>query len=142
MRGRLAHEGGGLTCAVASSEPKRVLIADETASSRELLRSILEASDYLVAQAGDGEQVLEMVPAFGPHLIILDLQMPRLDGYATVVALRRIPALRRTPIIALTAAITQTVPEKISEAGFTAYLVKPIGPATLRQCVAKVLQEV
>jgi CheY-like chemotaxis protein len=130
-----------LTSAVVPSEPKRVLIADETESSCELLRSILEASDYVVAEARDGEQVLEMVPMFGPHLVILDLQMPKLDGYATVVALRRIPALRRTPIVALTAAISQTVPEKISEAGFTAYLVKPIGPAKLRECVAKVLHE-
>jgi CheY-like chemotaxis protein len=130
-----------LTCAVVPSEAKRVLIADDTASSRELLRSILEAGDYLVAEARDGKEVLEMVPMFGPHLVILDLQMPKLDGYATVLALRRMPALQRTPIIALTAAITQTVPEKISEAGFTAYLVKPIGPAKLRQCVAKLLQE-
>ena len=112
-----------MTCAVVPSEPKRVLIADETASSCALLRSILETSDYLVVEARDGEQVLEMVPTFGPHLVILDLQIPKLDGYATVLALRRIPALQRTPIIALTAAITQTVPEKISEAGFTAYLV-------------------
>ncbi len=130
-----------MTCAVVLSEPKRVLIADDAASSRELLRSILEASDYLVAEARDGEQVLEMIRTFKPHVVILDLQMPELDGYATVGALRREPALQRTPIIALTAAITQTVPEKIFEAGFTSYLVKPIGPVKLRQCIAKVLQE-
>ena len=130
-----------MICAVIPSEPKRVLIADDTASSRELLRSILEASDYLVAEAKDGEQVLEIARTFWPHLVILDLQMPKLDGYATVRALRREPALQRTPIIALTAAITQTVPEKIFEAGFTAYLVKPIGPLKLGQCIAKVQQE-
>jgi CheY-like chemotaxis protein len=130
-----------LTGAVVPWEPKRVLIADETASSRELLRLILETSDYLVVEAGDGEHVLEIAATFAPHLTILDLQMPKLDGYATVVALRRIPALQRTPIIALTAAITQTAPEKISEAGFTAYLVKPITPAKLRDCVAKLLQK-
>lgn len=122
-------------------EPKRVLIADDNASSRELLRSILEGTDYVVAEAKDGEQVLEMVRMFGPHLMILDLQMPKLDGYATVRALRRMPTLQGIPIIALTASITQTLPEKISETGFTAYIVKPIGPAKLRQCVAKVLQE-
>jgi CheY-like chemotaxis protein len=92
------------------------------------VRSILEANDYLVTEAFDCEQVFAMVLTFGPDLVILALQMPKLDGYATVVALRRMPALQRTPIIALTAAITQTVPEKISEAGFTEYLVKPIGP--------------
>jgi CheY-like chemotaxis protein len=71
--------------------------------------------------------------------VIVDLQMPRLDGYATVAALRRMPALQETPIIAMTASLTQTVPEEISGAGFTAYLVKPIGPAKLRQYVAKLL---
>jgi CheY-like chemotaxis protein len=130
-----------VTWTVVPSPPKRVLIADETASSRELLRSILESTDYLVKEARNGEQVLEMVPMFGPHLVILDLQIPGMDGYATIPALKRIPVLQRTPIIALTASITQTIPEKISEAGFTAYLVKPIEPAKLRQCVAKVLQE-
>jgi two-component system, chemotaxis family, chemotaxis protein CheY len=130
-----------LACAVVPSEPKRVLIADDTASSRELLRSILEASDYLVAEAKDGEQVLEIVRAFRPHLVILDLQMPKLDGYATVATLRGMPALERTPVIALTAAMTQTVPEEIFGAGFTAYLVKPIAPVKLRQCVAKLLRE-
>jgi CheY-like chemotaxis protein len=130
-----------LTCAVVASQPKRVLIADDTASSRELLRSILEASDYLVAEASDGEQVLELARTFAPHLVILDLQMPNLDGYATVRILRRMPPLQATPIIALTATVTQTVPAEISKAGFTAHLVKPIGPARLRQCVAEALRE-
>jgi CheY-like chemotaxis protein len=126
-----------VTCSVVPSEPKRVLIADDTASSRDLLRSILEESNYLVAEARDGEQVLEMIRTFRPHLVIVDLQMPRLDGYTTVAALRRMTALQETPIIAMTASLTQTIPEEISGAGFTAYLVKPIGPAKLRQCVAK-----
>jgi CheY-like chemotaxis protein len=118
---------------------KRILIADDTASSRDLLRSILEASGYEVVDAKDGGQVLKMVAAFKPHLVILDLQISNLDGYATAQALRKMPAHQRTPIIALTAAITQTSPEQISEAGFSTYLVKPIGPSRLRQCVSKML---
>jgi CheY-like chemotaxis protein len=132
--------GRQLTCAEIPAEPRRILIADEAASSRDLLRSILEACNYIVEEAIDGAQVLENVEAFAPHVIIFDLQMPRLDGYATAAALRRIPALRQTPIIALTAALTQTAPDRISEAGFSGYLVKPIGPSRLRQCVAQALQ--
>jgi CheY-like chemotaxis protein len=132
--------GRHLTCAEIPVEPRRILIADEAASSRDLLRSILEACNYIVEEAIDGAQVLENVEAFAPHVIIFDLQMPSLDGYATAAALRRIPALRQTPIIALTAALTQTAPERISEAGFSGYLVKPIGPSRLRQCVAQALQ--
>ena len=129
-----------LTAASTFPERKRILIADDAPASRELLHSILEADGHLVREAENGEQVLAAVDSFDPHLVILDVHMPRLDGYATALALRNLPAHRRTPIIALTAALSQTAPEKISEAGFTAYLVKPIGPARLRQCVSKVLQ--
>ena len=132
--------GRQLTFVEIPAEPKRILIADETASSRDLLRSILEACNYIVEEAIDGAQVLEIVEVFAPHVIIFDLQIPRLDGYATAAALRRMPALRQTPIIALTADLTQTAPDRISEAGFSGYLVKPIGPSRLRQCVAQALQ--
>jgi two-component system cell cycle response regulator DivK len=129
-----------LTCAEIPAEPKRILIADEAASSRDLLRSIFEASNYIVEDAIEGAQVLEIVEVFAPHLIIFDLQMPKLDSYATAAALRRIPTLRQTPIIALTAVLTQTAPDRILEAGFSGYLVKPIGSSRLRQCVAEALQ--
>jgi CheY-like chemotaxis protein len=126
-----------LACSNPFPEPRRVLIADDTASSRDLLRSILEASDYVVSEANDGKQVLEIIESFNPHLVILDLEMPWLDGYATAAILKKTPAFRKTPIIALTAAVTQTAPDHIAEAGFTAYLVKPIRPSSLRECVAR-----
>ena|SRR5271168_1082656 len=117
----------------------RILIADDGLSSRDLLRYILESSGYEVAEARDGVQVLEKASAFEPHLMILDLQMPRLDGYATATALRKIPAFEKTPIIALTAAFSDSVPERIVEAGFTGYLAKPIGPAQLRGYITSLL---
>jgi len=117
----------------------RILIADDGLSSRDLLRYILESSGYEVAEARDGVQVLEKASAFEPHLMILDLQMPRLDGYATATALRKIPAFEKTPIIALTAAFSDSVPERIVEAGFTGYLAKPIGPARLRGYITSLL---
>ena len=132
--------GRCLTCAEIKTGPKRILIADDAASSRDLLRSILEAGNYIVEEAADGKQVLEIVEVFSPHLVILDLQMPKLDGYATAAALRRISSLQQAPIIALTAALSQTAPNKIMEAGFSGYLVKPISPSRLRQCAAKALQ--
>ncbi len=92
-----------------------------------------------MAEAEDGEQVLEAAVLFKPHLIVLDLQMPKLDGYAAVVALRKIRAFAKTPIVALTAALSDAVPEQLAQAGFTGYLVKPIGPARLRQCITSLL---
>lgn len=118
---------------------KRILVADDAASGRELLRSILEACDYDIEEAEDGEQVLASIGAFGPDLVILGLSLPKMDGYATAAALRQMPGLARLPILALTAAITQTAPDKLAEAGFSAFLVKPVGPARLRKCVASLL---
>jgi CheY-like chemotaxis protein len=124
----------------SSPQQKRILIADDTLSSRELLRSILESSGYQVVEAEDGKQVLERAAAFKPHLMILDLQMPNLDGCAAAKALRKIPAFKSTPIVALTAALSDAVPERIAEAGFTEYLIKPIGPSRLRKCIASLLE--
>jgi two-component system chemotaxis response regulator CheY len=118
---------------------KRILIADDSLSGRELLRSILEGCGYEVVDAEDGRQALERASVFEPHLVILDLQMPKLDGCATAKALRDIPAFAHTPILALTAAQSDSIPDQLANAGFTGYLVKPIGPARLRQCVAGLL---
>ena len=121
------------------SPAKRILIADDSVSGRELLRSILECSGYEVVEAEDCEQVLERAFAFEPHLVILDLQMPKRDGCAAAVALRKIPAFEKIPIVALAAALSDAVPEQMAKAGFTGYLVKPIGPVRLRQCIANLL---
>jgi len=117
----------------------RILIADDTTSSRELLRFILEDSGHEVTDVEDGEQAIAEAAGFKPDLVILDLQMPKLDGWATATALRKIPALRKTPMVALTAAWSELMPERIFEVGFTAYLVKPIAPARLRECVERLL---
>jgi CheY-like chemotaxis protein len=117
----------------------RILIADDTASGRELLRFILEDLGHEVVEAENGEQVIVKASLAAPHLMILDLQMPKLDGWATAATLRRIPEFKRIPIVALTAGWSELMPERIVEAGFTAYLVKPIAPSRLRECVASLL---
>ena len=115
---------------------RRILIADNTVSSRELLRSILEASGYEVFEAEDGEQAIGNAYLHNPDLIILDLHMPRMDGKTTAFQLRQSIRFAKTPIVALTAAVSESSPHEIAEAGFSDYLVKPIGPARLRQVIA------
>jgi CheY-like chemotaxis protein len=117
----------------------RILIADDTLSGRELVRSILEDCGHEVAEAEDGEQVIAIAILFDPHLVILDIHMPKLDGWATAAALRNIPAFASIPIVALSAASVEVLPDRIARAGFTSYLVKPIGPRRLRECVASLL---
>jgi len=90
-------------------------------------------------EAADGEQAVDKAANFAPDLIILDLQMPKLDGYSTAIALRKMPAFAKIPILALAAALPEVSPEQMTEAGFTECLVKPISPTSLRECVTELL---
>ena len=117
----------------------RILIADNALSSRELLHSILDSCGYEIVEVVDCFDVLECAIAFKPHLVILDLQMPRLDGCTAANLLRGHPSFEGIPMIALTAAVSEVSADRVAAAGFTTHLVKPIGPDRLRRCVASLL---
>lgn len=125
-----------------STTPRRslILIADDRPSSRELLRLILERAGYEVVEAEDGEAALDRARAQTPDLILLDLQMPVLDGYQVLAALRNEPRFQTLPVLALTASAMRGDRERILEAGFTDYLAKPAGPEILRDTVARLLR--
>ncbi len=105
------------------------------------MRSILERCGYEVFEACDGEQVVELATEVRPDLVILDLKMPRLDGFLIARALRGSPGFERVPIVALAPALLEVMPEQMTQAGFTQFLVKPIHPGRLRQCVACLLEK-
>ncbi|MGA8160296.1 MAG: response regulator [Acidobacteriaceae bacterium] len=117
-----------------------ILIADDRASSRELLRTVLQRAGYEVLEAEDGEQALAQARSGHPDLVLLDLQMPGLDGFGVLAELRGDPRFKDLPILALTASAMRGDREKILEAGFTEYLAKPAGPDTLRETVARLLR--
>jgi CheY-like chemotaxis protein len=119
---------------------KKILIADDKATSRELLRTVLENQGYLVTEAADGEQALQQARTVVPDLILLDLQMPRLGGYEVLKELRLDPRYVTIPIIALTASAMQGDREKALSAGFTGYLTKPVTLVHLRDEVRRLLQ--
>jgi CheY-like chemotaxis protein len=119
--------------------PLRILIADDAAASRDLLRVILEQGGYEVIEAIDGEQALTLAEEFNPDLVILDLQMPKLDGYSVATLLRKLPPFASIPIVALAAALPEVSPDQMTAAGFTQCLVKPISPARLRDCITELL---
>lgn len=124
------------------SEPGRkyrILIADDRPSSRELLRIILERAGYDVLEAQDGEVALEQIRTRQPDLVLLDLQMPKLDGLAVLEAVRSEPRFVSLPVVALTASAMRGDRERILEAGFTGYVAKPAGPELLRETVTKLL---
>ena len=118
---------------------KKILIADDKASSRELIRTILEYAGYEVYEAADGAVAVEIARAILPDLILLDIQMPRLDGYGAVHLMRQDERLENLPIVALTASAMHTDRERVLNAGFTEYITKPVRLGVLREAVARLL---
>jgi CheY-like chemotaxis protein len=114
---------------------KTILVADDSAVSRELVREALEEIGYRVVEAADGGEALAKALECAPDLALLDIRMPVLDGYATVRAMREDPRLAALPVLALTAFAMRGDEEKAASAGFDGYLTKPIGIAALRAAV-------
>lgn len=118
---------------------KRILIVEDKATSRELLRTVLEQQGYAVDEALDGEDALRQVRANPPDLVLLDLQIPARDGYDVVREIRKDPRLQTVPVVAVTASAMQGDREKVLAAGFTAYIAKPVSLVQLRQEVSRLL---
>ena len=81
----------------------KILVAEDNLPNRELIREILESSGHEVIEAEDGQQALERLKDTKPDLVLLDIQMPVLDGYAVVRHLRQIPRFAGIKVVALTA---------------------------------------
>ncbi len=109
----------------------KVLVAEDNAVNLELLREILEANQYQVVEAGDGREALARIEENQPDLVLLDINMPVLDGFAAIRQIRTQPRYSRLPVIAVTAYAMKDDREKILAAGFNGYVSKPIDSATL-----------
>ncbi|MBC07728.1 SpoIIE family protein phosphatase [Thalassospira sp.] len=110
----------------------KILIADDTMLSREIIASYLRADGFSnLVFAKDGEDALAQVKAHNPDLIILDIIMPKLDGYSVCKALRADPAYAKTPIIAQTALEENEGRTRIFDDGATDLILKPLNKAEL-----------
>ena len=117
----------------------KVLIAEDNPVNRELLRELLENRGYEVEEACDGEEALEMVERGRPDVLLLDLGMPKLDGFGVVRKLRENPQLAALPVMAVTAYAMRGDREKVLEAGFDGYLSKPINAVLLAEELERLL---
>jgi two-component system, cell cycle response regulator DivK len=118
---------------------KRILVAEDRPSSRELICTVLDSAGYEILQAVDGEDALHKARQNLVDLIILDLQMPKLDGFGVLSALRKDARFEATPILALTASAMQGDRERALEAGFSAYIPKPVDLKALRSEIQRLL---
>jgi two-component system, cell cycle response regulator DivK len=118
---------------------KRVLVVDDFEDSRFSLSRLLEIEGYEVIEATDGAQAIEMAIKDRPDLILMDLSLPVVDGLSATRQIRQNDAMRRVPIIALTAHDLTDVQKVAEEAGCTDYAPKPIDFTQLISLMEKYL---
>jgi two-component system, cell cycle response regulator DivK len=109
----------------------QILVAEDNAVNRELLRELLEARGYTVLEARNGQEALQMIERSLPELLLLDIGMPVLDGFAVIRRIRENPRLAMLPVVAVTAYAMRGDREKILSSGFDGYLSKPLNPSSL-----------
>ncbi|MGH9499924.1 MAG: response regulator [Terriglobales bacterium] len=104
----------------------KVLIAEDNPVNRELLRELLETRGHSVGEACNGQEALHRIEESLPDILLLDLDMPVLDGFATVRRIRENPVVAALPVLAVTAYAMQGDRERVLSSGFDGYLSKPI----------------
>jgi CheY-like chemotaxis protein len=119
----------------------KVLIAEDNAVNRELLRELLEARGYSLDEACDGQAALQMIEQNRPDIVLLDIGMPVLDGFAVVRKIRENPRLATLPVLAVTAYAMQGDREKILNSGFDGYLSKPLNAVVLAEELDRLLSK-
>jgi CheY-like chemotaxis protein len=119
----------------------KVLVAEDNPVNRELLRELLENRGYTVVEACDGQEALRMVDETQPDILLLDIGMPVLDGYAVARRIRENPALAPLPLLAITAYAMQGDREKILHSGFDGYLSKPVNARALADELERLLRK-
>jgi signal transduction histidine kinase/DNA-binding response OmpR family regulator len=119
---------------------KTLLIADDVTANRDMLVELLESFGFGVITAADGEQALEQVREHAPDLVLMDIMMPVLDGLTAIRRMRQSPATAQTPVIAVSASVSQGDQARSLEAGATAFLSKPVAVPALLEALGRLLQ--
>jgi two-component system, cell cycle response regulator DivK len=116
---------------------KRILVVEDQPDSRQIVRDMLSGTDYEITEAENGEEALTAIAKQRPDLILMDIQLPIMDGYTATNQIKANPALRSIPIIAVTSYALASEEEKARAAGCDDYVTKPFSP---RQLLAKIRQ--
>lgn len=113
-----------------------ILLAEDNLVNREVAKEILEFSGATVIEAENGEKALELIEKEPVDIILMDLQMPVLDGISTTERIRENPAYKNLPIVALTANVMEPDQQACIKLGMTAYITKPFNPEKLLKTIA------
>ena len=116
-----------------------VLVVEDNERNRKLVRTILEFRGFEVVESDDGEPSLALAKAHAPVLILMDIELPKLDGISALKRLRADPQTATIPVIAVTASVTPSEKERVVAAGFDAYIAKPIDVVSFGETVDRVI---
>jgi two-component system cell cycle response regulator DivK len=118
---------------------KRILVVEDHEDNRQILRDLLANAGYDMIEAEDGEQALTAAARYRPDVILMDIQLPILDGYEATRRLKADPALKAIPIIVVTSYALSGDEEKAYAAGCDAYVAKPYDPIALLKTIRQYL---
>jgi two-component system, cell cycle response regulator DivK len=121
--------------------PKKVLIVEDDPKNMKLAMMTLKPHGYELISAVDGEEAVKVALAEKPDIILMDMQLPKMNGMEATRKIRENPDFTKIPILALTAFAMKGDEEKYIEAGCTSYMSKPINTRELPAVVAKLLGE-
>lgn len=122
------------------SAPATILIVDDNATNLKLAADVLECEGHSVLRAQDAEEALEVLHRTTPDLILMDIQMPGMDGLTLTRLLKANPAYQRVHVVALTSFAMKGDEQKAREAGCDGYITKPIDTRRFPVQVAEILQ--
>jgi two-component system cell cycle response regulator DivK len=114
-----------------------ILLVEDNERNRKLVRTILEFRGYEVVECEDGEPSLELARKHRPALVLMDIQLPTMDGITALLRLRADPETAAIPVVAVTASVTPGERDRVVAAGFNGYVAKPIDVATFGEMVDK-----
>lgn len=119
----------------------RILYVEDNFDNRILIKRVLEAEGYKVIEAEDGRRGYELAVAAPPDLILMDINLPDVDGYTCTAQIRQVDALKTIPIIALTANVLEGDRQKALTSGCNGYISKPINVDELPDQIASYLKK-
>ena len=116
-----------------------ILYVEDNPDNRLLVKRILQAEDYSLLEAIDGKDALNVLKTARPDLILMDINMPDMDGYTLTAKIKSLPGFERVPILAVTANVMRGDKEKTLEAGCDGYIQKPLDIDQLTREIEKFL---
>ena len=119
---------------------KRILVIEDTENNRRILNDLLTRAGFEVMEANDGEKGVAMAAERKPDLILMDIQLPIVDGYEATRRIKSDPALREIPIIAVTSYALSGDQAKARAAGCDGYVAKPFSPREILATVREFLK--